>query len=155
MKIISITLVSVILLTACGSDDSGGSSGAGDVAAKPRIALVMKSLANEFFVNMASGAEAHQAAHAEQYELIVNGIRNESDLAQQVNLVDQMISSGVQAIVIAPADSRASTNAALELDSSPISDEPQPCGMSFTSIISLTPTGHPCKAPKALPSFLR
>lgn len=107
MKIISITLVSVILLTACGSDDSGGSSGAGDVAAKPRIALVMKSLANEFFVNMASGAEAHQAAHAEQYELIVNGIRNESDLAQQVNLVDQMISSGVQAIVIAPADSRA------------------------------------------------
>jgi ribose transport system substrate-binding protein len=107
MKIISITLVSVILLTACGADDSSDSSTLGDAAAKPMIALVMKSLANEFFVNMANGAEAHQAEHGEQYELLVNGIRNESDLAQQVNLVDQMISSGVQAIVIAPADSRA------------------------------------------------
>ena len=67
----------------------------------------MKSLANEFFVNMAAGAESHQAANADQYQLIVNGIRNESDLAQQVALVDQMISSGVDAIVIAPADSRA------------------------------------------------
>ena len=107
MKIISITLISVMLLTACGADDSSDSSTLGDAAAKPMIALVMKSLANEFFVNMANGAEAHQAEHGEQYELLVNGIRNESDLAQQVNLVDQMISSGVQAIVIAPADSRA------------------------------------------------
>ena len=74
---------------------------------KPRIALVMKSLANEFFVNMASGAEAHQSANSDQYELLVNGIRNESDLAQQVALLDQMISSRVDAIVIAPADSRA------------------------------------------------
>ena len=72
----------------------------------PIIALVMKSLANEFFVNMASGAERHQAERA-NYELIINGIRNESDLAQQVTLVDQMISRGVDAIVIAPADSQA------------------------------------------------
>ena len=86
------------LLAACGADDSS------DV---PRVALVMKSLANEFFVNMADGAQAHQAGNADRYELIVNGIRNESDLAQQVALVDQMISSGVDAIVIAPADSRA------------------------------------------------
>ena len=28
----------------------------------PRVALVMKSLANEFFVTMAEGAKAHQAA---------------------------------------------------------------------------------------------
>ena len=55
---------------------------------------------------MAAGAEAHNAENSQDYELIVNGIRNESDLAQQVALVDQMISSGVDAIVIAPADSR-------------------------------------------------
>jgi ribose transport system substrate-binding protein len=103
-----LTAVLLALLTACGSDESPDSSAAGDGAtAKPKIALVMKSLANEFFVNMASGAEAHRAAHADQYDLLVNGIRNESDLAQQVSLVDQMINSGVQAIVIAPADSRA------------------------------------------------
>lgn len=47
----------------------------------------MKSLANEFFSTMAKGAEAHQAAHAEDYELIVNGIKDERDLARQVSLV--------------------------------------------------------------------
>ena len=88
----------VLLLAACGADESSDA---------PRVALVMKSLANEFFVNMADGAEAHQTENADRYELIVNGIRNESDLAQQVALVDQMISSRVDAIVIAPADSRA------------------------------------------------
>jgi ribose transport system substrate-binding protein len=67
----------------------------------------MKSLANEFFVTMADGARAHQSEHADQYELIVNGIKNEIDLAQQVALIDQMIASGVDAIVIAPADSKA------------------------------------------------
>ncbi|HET6568864.1 MAG TPA: sugar ABC transporter substrate-binding protein [Rhodothermales bacterium] len=78
-----------------------------DADNKPRVALIMKSLANEFFVTMAEGAKAHQAAHADQYELIVNGIKNENDVAQQVRLIDQMIASGVDAIVLAPADSRA------------------------------------------------
>ena len=67
----------------------------------------MKSLANEFFVTMADGARRHQAEHATDYELIVNGIRNESEISQQVALVEQMLAQGVQAIVIAPADSRA------------------------------------------------
>ena len=67
----------------------------------------MKSLANEFFVTMADGARTHHAENADRYELIVNGIRNETDLAQQVALIDQMIASGVDAIVIAPADSKA------------------------------------------------
>ncbi len=74
---------------------------------KPRVALVMKSLANEFFQTMAEGAKKHQAAHAGDYELIVNGIKNETDLAEQVGLVEQMVAQGVQAIVIAPADSKA------------------------------------------------
>lgn len=72
----------------------------------PRVALVMKSLANEFFTNMADGARQHQAINSKDYELIVNGIKNESDLALQVTLVEQMIASRVDAIVIAPADSK-------------------------------------------------
>jgi len=74
---------------------------------KPRVALIMKSLANEFFSTMAAGAEAHQAAHASDYELIVNGIKDERDLARQVSLVEEMVAQGVDAIVIAPADSKA------------------------------------------------
>jgi ribose transport system substrate-binding protein len=74
---------------------------------KPRIALIMKSLANEFFSTMVEGAQKHQATNTKRYELIVNGIKNETDLAEQVNLVEQMIARQVSAIVIAPADSKA------------------------------------------------
>ncbi len=74
---------------------------------KPEVALVMKSLANEFFKTMAEGAEAYQTQNADAFDLVVNGIRNETDLAQQVALVEQMIARGVEAIVIAPADSKA------------------------------------------------
>jgi ribose transport system substrate-binding protein len=74
---------------------------------KPRIALVMKSLANEFFKTMQDGATAHQQAHAAEYELIANGTKDELDLSRQVEIVEQMIAQQVQAIVIAPADSKA------------------------------------------------
>ena len=74
---------------------------------KPRIALIMKSLANEFFSTMSKGAEGYAAANRESLELIVNGIQDETDLSGQVSLVEQMISQNVAAIVIAPADSKA------------------------------------------------
>jgi len=76
-------------------------------AAKPRIALVMKSLANEFFKTMADGAKKHQREHASEYDLIVNGIKDELDVNKQVEIVEQMIAQKVDAIVIAPADSKA------------------------------------------------
>jgi ribose transport system substrate-binding protein len=67
----------------------------------------MKSLANEFFATMADGARAHQAGRSDRYELIVNGMRNETDVSEQVTLIEQMVARGVAAIVIAPADSKA------------------------------------------------
>jgi ribose transport system substrate-binding protein len=76
-------------------------------AGRPRIALVMKSLANEFFKTMADGAAAHQRQHAAEYDLIVNGIKDELDVARQIDLVEQMIAERVDALVLAPADSRA------------------------------------------------
>ncbi len=77
------------------------------VNGKPRIALIMKSLANEFFLTMENGAKAHQRAHADQYELLANGIKDELDVGRQIDLVEQMIAQRVDAIVIAPADSKA------------------------------------------------
>jgi ribose transport system substrate-binding protein len=67
----------------------------------------MKSLANDFFSAMEAGAMAHQGEHADRYELISNGIKDESDLSRQVAIVDEMVAAGVDAIVIAPADSKA------------------------------------------------
>lgn len=92
------------LVAGCSKSDSTSVGGA---SAKPRVALVMKSLANEFFGTMAEGAKAHQAKNAATYDLVVNGIKNETDLAEQVSLVEQMVARRVDAIVIAPADSKA------------------------------------------------
>ena len=76
-------------------------------AKKPKIALVMKSLANEFFKTMEDGAKAHQRQHADDYELIPNGIKDERDVGKQIALVEEMVARGVSALVIAPADSKA------------------------------------------------
>lgn len=75
--------------------------------ARPRVALIMKSLANEFFLTMENGAKAHQQAHTADYDLIANGIKDELDVSRQIDLVEQMISQKVNGIVIAPADSKA------------------------------------------------
>ncbi len=90
---------SLVPLTSCDKKESRSK--------KPVVALVMKSLANEFFKTMSEGAEAHQKSNLADYELVVNGISNETDLTAQVNLVEQMVARGVDAIVIAPADSKA------------------------------------------------
>jgi ribose transport system substrate-binding protein len=71
----------------------------------------MKSLANEFFKTMAEGAHKHQAEHSSEYDLIVNGIKDERDLKRQVDLVEEMVAQRVNAIVIAPADSKALVSA--------------------------------------------
>ncbi|ATE78829.1 ribose transport system substrate-binding protein [Pseudomonas frederiksbergensis] len=74
---------------------------------KPKVALVMKSLANEFFLTMEDGAKAYQKDHSGDFELISNGIKDETDTAGQTRIVEQMILSKVNALVIAPADSKA------------------------------------------------
>ncbi|HOZ45779.1 MAG TPA: sugar ABC transporter substrate-binding protein [Candidatus Hydrogenedentes bacterium] len=89
----------------CGAEKA--SQGGTPAADKPRIALIMKSLANEFFATMEAGARDHQQAHADEYDLLAEGIKDELDVNRQVQLVEQMIGQRVDAIVIAPADSKA------------------------------------------------
>ena len=98
LRAFSITLLAVLLPSSFVHAQS---------ASKPRIALVMKSLANEFFQTMEKGGRDYQAKHSSEFDLISNGIKNETDVSQQINLVNQMIAQKVDAIVIAPADSKA------------------------------------------------
>nr|WP_309692828.1 sugar ABC transporter substrate-binding protein [Armatimonas sp.] len=76
-------------------------------ARRPQIALVMKSLANEFFKTMEEGAKKHEQINEDKYKLISNGIKDEQDIAKQQQLIEQMIGQKVAAIVVAPADSKA------------------------------------------------
>jgi len=89
------------MLGGCGGDEAAPDRG------KPRrVALIMKSLANEFFKTMEEGARKHQQKDPTRYELIVNGLKDERDVAGQVAIVKQMIVQRVHAILIAPADSK-------------------------------------------------
>ena len=93
----------LVMLVGCGQESPEAVAEKG----KPRVAVIMKSLANEFFVTMAVGTREHHAANSESYDLIMNGIKDETALTEQVALVEQMIATGVDVIVLAPADSKA------------------------------------------------
>ncbi|MFQ6590853.1 MULTISPECIES: sugar ABC transporter substrate-binding protein [Pseudomonas] len=100
-------LLAVAVLAAASAALPLSSAFADDAALKPKVGLVMKSLANEFFVTMQDGAKDYQKAHAADFDMITNGIKNETDTSAQIDIVNQMILAKVNAIVIAPADSKA------------------------------------------------
>jgi ribose transport system substrate-binding protein len=90
-------VISVFLPAGCKRRETG----------KPKIALIMKSLANEFFKTMEEGARAHHKEHSGEYDLTVVGIKDEQDVAKQIDYVESIMAQKVDAIVIAPADSKA------------------------------------------------
>ena len=72
-------------------------------AAAPRVALIMKTLTNPFFVQMEQGARrAQKESHV---DLLVKTATQETSIEQQIQLVEQEIQSHAKAIVIAPGDS--------------------------------------------------
>ncbi len=73
-------------------------------ANEKKVALVMKALSNPFFTTMESGAK--QYAQREKIPLEVFGTERETDVDRQIGIVENLISRGYGAIVIAPADSK-------------------------------------------------
>ena len=105
---VAAVLAAGLMTAGCGSQNAQAPDQPSETKADtPCIALIMKSLANEFFSTMETGAQDHHKAHATEYELIAEGIKDELDVNRQVQLVEQMVAQGVDAIVIAPADSKA------------------------------------------------
>ena len=102
-----VLLGALALGSGCGNAPAPAPGEAAPAPGKPRIALVMKSLANEFFTTMENGAREHQKKNADRYELIAQGIKDETDVARQVQIIEQMIAQKVDAIVISPTDSKA------------------------------------------------
>ena len=68
------------------------------------VALVMKALSNPFFSKMEEGAKKY--AQEENIPLEVFGVERETDIERQIGIVENLISRGYGAIVIAPADSK-------------------------------------------------
>ncbi|UYT55331.1 sugar ABC transporter substrate-binding protein [Brucella sp. MAB-22] len=76
-------------------------------ADKPKVGLVMKSLANEFFKQMQAGAEDYAAKKTDKFSFAAVGMKDERDFAAQVDAVENFITQQFNVIVLAPADSKA------------------------------------------------
>jgi len=68
------------------------------------VALVMKALSNPFFFKMEEGARKY--AQEENIPFEVFGLERETDVERQIGIVENLISRGYGAIVIAPTDSK-------------------------------------------------
>jgi ribose transport system substrate-binding protein len=92
---------------------AAGLTGAAGVDAmqsgKLKIALVLKSMNDPFTVAMANAAQNYQKHFASQFGLTMRGTATENDTAAQIRMVDELIKARMNAIVIAPTDSKALT----------------------------------------------
>ncbi|CAN5720220.1 ribose ABC transporter substrate-binding protein RbsB [soil metagenome] len=91
LGILSITLLSCQR----GADHSGGTL---------RIALVLKTLNNPFFIDMQKGAE--EAAKKLGVNLIVQAAEREVDVEKQMQIIENLIQTKVAALCVTPSGSR-------------------------------------------------
>lgn len=101
---------SVMFLGACsssgddkgaeGSESGAAAGGSGDV----RIAYVVKALSDEFWTNMQAGA--NKAAKENNVDLSFQAPEKETDVEKQIQMVENAIAAGYDAIILSPADSK-------------------------------------------------
>ncbi len=102
-----------LLMSACGDPSAPSVSSvaadappvkiAADKTAVIKVALIMKTLTNPFFVEMEKGARMAQSETG--IDLRVKTATQETSIDQQITLVENQIKANVNAIVIAPGDS--------------------------------------------------
>lgn len=93
-------LLAALLLGACqrGAEQTGGGGG------RQRIALVMKTANNPFFIEMQKGAE--EAAKRLNVDLVVQAAEREVDVEKQMQIVENLIQTRVAALCVTPSGSR-------------------------------------------------
>jgi ribose transport system substrate-binding protein len=102
-KIIVFLTVSGLALSGCGKNTgTAPKSGEGKVS---KIAVIPKGTTHEFWKSIHAGAL--QAAREQGVEILWKGPQKEDDRAQQITVVEDVISRGVDGIVLAPLDDRA------------------------------------------------
>jgi ribose transport system substrate-binding protein len=75
-----------------------------DDSDQSRIALVLKTLNSPFFIDLKNGAE--QAAHAKDIQLVVQAPDREIDVEKQMQIIENLIQTRVDAICVTPSGSR-------------------------------------------------
>ena len=91
----------LILLTIAGCQPGGSSNNEDDTI---QIAVIPKGTTHQFWKSIHAGAA--KAAHENDVEIIWQGPQKEDDRQMQIQVVQNFISRGVDAIVLAPLDAR-------------------------------------------------
>ena len=97
-KAVAFVLVFAAMSASCNRGGQAATSG------KPVVALVLKTLNHPFFVDMRRGAQ--EAADRLGVTLQVQAAEREIDVEKQMQIVENVIQTGIQALVITPSGSR-------------------------------------------------
>lgn len=101
---ITLTLLMVLTLAACGGNTSDDGQNTTSQDEKIKIGFVVKVI-NPFFTVMLDGAQ--KQADAMGVELLTGAASEQTKTEEQIAIVQDMVTKGVQAICIAPMDSEA------------------------------------------------
>jgi ribose transport system substrate-binding protein len=90
-----------ILLLAAGCNRGGATTSGGGA---PRVAFVMKTLNHPFFLDMQRGAQ--DAAAGAGVDLVVQAAEREIDVEKQVQIIENLLQTGIRALIVTPSGSR-------------------------------------------------
>jgi len=101
----SLAIALAIVLAGCGGPKDKAAAPAPGAVRPLKIAVIPKGTTHEFWKSIHAGAV--QAARELGVEILWKGPQKEDDRAQQIMVVEDVISRGVDGIVLAPLDDRA------------------------------------------------
>ena len=96
--------LTVVFVAALAASSVSCNRAAPETTDKPKVALVLKTLNHPFFVDMRRGAQ--EAADRLGVQLEVQAAEREIDVEKQMQIVENMIQTGIKALVITPSGSR-------------------------------------------------
>ena len=103
IKILAVLFLTFLFSHNCGSGDK--KQPGTEAETQIEIAVIPKGTTHEFWKSIHAGAR--QAAAELGVEILWKGPQKEDDRAQQITVVEDFISRGVDGIVLAPLDDRA------------------------------------------------
>ncbi|MEO5761594.1 MAG: sugar ABC transporter substrate-binding protein [Vicinamibacteria bacterium] len=74
------------------------------MSAKPRVGFVLKTLNSPFFIEMQKGAV--EAAAKQNIDLVIQAAEREVDAEKQMQIVENLIQTGIKVLLITPSGSR-------------------------------------------------
>src|SRR5216117_2596814 len=102
MKLSSALVVATAL--AAGGCGPRGEASKAESPAGPRVALVLKTLNSPFFIDMERGAQ--EAAKRLRVNLTVQAAEREVDVDKQMQIIENLIQTGVKVLLVTPSGSK-------------------------------------------------